>query len=72
MFPWGHAVKDCKMKEFGIDGCKRRHNRLLHRPEENKLHNTTSTETVEFHASVSMSTFGVLLVYEVKLSNKGG
>ena len=31
-FRGGHAVKDCKMKECGIDGCKRRHNRLLHRP----------------------------------------
>ena len=33
-FHGGDAVKDCKMKESGIDGCKRRHNRLLHRPEE--------------------------------------
>ena len=26
-FRGGHAVKDCKMKECGIDGCKIRHNR---------------------------------------------
>ena len=26
-FRGGHAVKDCKMKECGIDGCKRRLNR---------------------------------------------
>ena len=29
-FRGGHAVKDCKMKECGIDGCKRQHNRVLH------------------------------------------
>ena len=70
-FRGGHAVKDCKMKECSIDGCKRRNNRLLHRPEETKSSNTTSTETVETHASVSSNTFGILPVYEVKLSNNG-
>ena len=25
-----HGVKDCKMKECGINGCKSKHNRLLH------------------------------------------
>ena len=70
-FRGGHAVKDCKMKECGIDGCKRRHNRLLHRPEETKIPNTTSTEIVETHASVSLNTFGILPVYKVELSNNG-
>ena len=51
-FQGGTAEKDCKMKKCGIDGCKKRHNRLLHRPEENKVPNTTSTETVETHASI--------------------
>ena len=68
-FRGGHAVKNCKMKECSFDGCKRRHNRLLHRPEETKSSNTTSTETVETHASVSLNTFGILSVYEVNLSN---
>ena len=68
-FRGGHAVKDCKMKECGIDGCKRRHNRLLHRPEEPKISNTASTEIVETHASVSLNTFGILPVYKVELSN---
>ena len=66
----GHAVKDCKKKESGIDGCKRRHNRLLHRSEGNKIPDTTSTETVETHASVSLNTFGILPVYELEHSNK--
>ena len=70
-FRGGHAVKACKMKECGIDGCKRRHNRLLHRAEETKSSNTTSMETVETHASVSLNTFGILPVYEVNLSNSG-
>ena len=70
-FRGGHAVKDCKMKECGIDGCKRHHNRLLHRPEEPKISNTTSTEIVETHASVSLNTFGILPVYKVELSNNG-
>ena len=70
-FRGGHAVKDCKMKECGIDGCKRRHNTLLHRPEENKIPNTTSTEAVETHASVSLNTFGILPVHQVELSNNG-
>ena len=67
----GHAVKDCKMKECGIDGCKKRHNRMLHQPEETKSSNTTSTETVETHASVSLNTFGILRMYEMNLSNNG-
>ena len=62
-------MKGCKVKECGIDGYKRRHNRLLHRPEENKSPNTTSTETSETHASVCLSTFGILPVYQVELSN---
>ena len=66
-----HAVKNCKMKECGIDGCKRRHNRLLHQPEETRKSNTTSTEIVETHASVSLNTFGILPVYKVELSNNG-
>ena len=66
-----HAVKDCKMKECGIDGCKRRHNRLLHQPEETIKSNTTSTEIVEIRASVSLNPFGILPVYKVELSNKG-
>ena len=70
-FRGGHAVKDCKMKECGIDSCKRRHNRLLHRPEENKIPNTTSTEAVETHANVSLNTFGILPVHQVELSNNG-
>ena len=70
-FRGGHAVKDCKIKECGIDGCKRRHNRLLHRPEETNNSNTTSTEIVETHASVSLNTFGILPVYKVELSNNG-
>ena len=70
-FRGGHAVKDCKMKECGIDGCKRQHNRLLHRPEETKSSNTTATEIVETHASVNLNTFGVLHVYKVELSNNG-
>ena len=71
-FRGGHAVKDCKMKECGIDGCRRRHNnRLLHRPEEPKGSNTTSTEIVETHASVSLNNFGILLVYKVEISNSG-
>ena len=65
-FRGGHAVKVCKMKECGIDGCKRRHNRLLHRTEENKIPNATSTET---QANVSLNTVGILPVYEVELSN---
>ena len=68
-FRGGHAVKDCKMKESGIDGCKRRHNRLLHRSEGNEIPDTTSTETVETHANVSLNTFGILPVYEVEHSN---
>ena len=59
------------MKECGIDGCKRQHNRLLHRPEETKSSNTLSTEIVETHASVSLNTFGILPVYKVELSNNG-
>ena len=26
----GHAIKDCKVNACGIDGCKKKHNRLLH------------------------------------------
>ena len=26
----GHAIKDCKVKACGINGCTKRHNRLLH------------------------------------------
>ena len=59
------------MKECGIDGCKRRDNRLLHQSEENKFPDNTSTETVETHANGSLNTFGILTVYEVDLSNKG-
>ena len=70
-FHGGHAVKDCKMNECGIDGCKRRHNRLLHRPEDNKIPDTASTETVETHASVSLNTFGNFHVYVVEFSEKG-
>ena len=70
-FRGGHAVKDCKMKDCGIDGCKRRHNRLLHQPEDLKSFNTTSTEILETHASVSANTFGILPVYKVELSNNG-
>ena len=70
-FRGGHAVKDCKMKECGIGVCKRRHNRLLHRPEETKNFNTTSMEIVETQASVSLNTFGILPVYKVELSNNG-
>ena len=70
-FRGGHAVKDCKKKECGIDGCERHHNRLLHQPEETKSSNTTSTETVETHASVSLNTLGILPVYEVNLSKNG-
>ena len=70
-FRGGHAVKDCKMKDGGIDGCQRRHNRILHQPEETKSPNTTSMEIVETHASVSLNTFGFLYVYKVELSNNG-
>ena len=70
-FRGGHAVKDCMMKECGIDGCQRSHNRLFYRQEVSKGLNTTSTETVETHASVSLNTFGILPVYEVQLSNNG-
>ena len=70
-FRGGHAVKYCKMKECGIDGCKRRHNKLLNQPEETKNCNTTSTEIVETHASVSLNIFGILPVYKVELSNNG-
>ena len=60
------------MKVYRTDSCKRRHKRLLHRPEETKSPNTTSTEeSVETHASVSLDTFGILPVYEVNLSNNG-
>ena len=59
-FRGGHAVKDCKMKECETDGCKKCHNKLWHRPEENESPNPTSTETTETHASVSLNTFGNL------------
>ena len=59
------------MEECGIDGCKRRHNRLLHQPEEPKSFNATSTENAETHASVDSNTFGILPVYKVELSNNG-
>ena len=42
-FRAGHAVMDCNNEDCGIDGCERRHNRLLHRLEETKSSNTTST-----------------------------
>ena len=70
-FRGGHAVNDRKMKECGIDGCKRRHNKFLHRPKESKNSKETSTEIVETHASVSLNTFGILHVYKVELSNNG-
>ena len=53
------------------DCCERRHNRMLHRPEENQLPNPTSTETVKTNASVRLNTFGMLPVYQVELSNNG-
>ena len=66
-----NAVMDCKNKDCGTDGCKRRHNRLLHRLKETKSSNTTLTKTVETHASVSLNTFSILPVYEVNHSNNG-
>ena len=60
------------MKESGMDGSKRRHNRLLHRPEKNKIPNTTTCEAVETFASVCLNTFGILpVVHQVELSNNG-
>ena len=70
-FRGGHVVKDCKMNQCGNDCCKRRHKRLLHRQEETKNSNTTSTEIVETRACVSLNTFDILPVYKVELSNNG-
>ena len=74
MFPvsaqWA-PVKDCKMKECGIDGCQKRHNRLLHRTDNHQNPSKTSTETVETHASVGLKNFGILPVNKVELSNCG-
>ena len=67
----GHPVKDCKMKECVIDGCQKRHNRLLHRSESFKKPATKATETVETHASGDMNTFGILPVNEIELSDNG-
>ena len=67
----GHPVKECKMKECGIDGCQKRHNRLLHRSESSSKPITKTTETVETHASVGLNNFGYLPVNEVELSNNG-
>ena len=61
-----HPAKDCKMKECGIDGCQKRHNRLLHRSDPPSKLKTKTTETVETHASVS---FTILVSYQsVKLN----
>ena len=67
----GHHVKECKMKECVIDGCQKRHNRLLHRSESSSKLITKATETVETHTSVGLNKFGILLVNEVELSNYG-
>ena len=67
----GHPVKECKMKECGIERCQKRHNRLLHRSESSSKPITTATETVETHASVGLNNFGILPVNEVELSNSG-
>ena len=65
----GHSLKECKMKECGIDGCEKRHNRLLHRSELSSKPITKATETVETHASVGLNNIGILPVNEVELSN---
>ena len=59
------------MKDLGIDGCQKRHNRLLHRSESSSTPNTKATKTVETHASVGLNNFGILPVNEVELSNNG-
>ena len=57
----GHPVKYCKMKDCGIDGCRKRHNRLLHRSELSSKQATKATETVEANASAGLNNFGILL-----------
>ena len=67
----GHPVKECKRKSCGIDGCQKRHNRLLHRSESSSKLTTKATEKVETHASVGLNIFGFPPVNDVELSNHG-
>ena len=50
------------MKECGIDGSQKRHNRLLHRSESSLKPLTKAIETVKTHASVSLNNFGIQYV----------
>ena len=59
------------MRDCGIDGCQKRHSRLLHRSESSLKPITKATQTVEIHVSVGLNNFGILPVNEVELSNNG-
>ena len=48
---------------------KKRDSWLLHRSDSSSKPNTKGTETVETHASVSLTNFAIPLVNEVELSN---
>ena len=66
----GHPVKDCKLKECGIDGCDKRHNRMLHIKVPNSNSTDPNQKEVSHSNNISRDTYGAVPVYQICLTNE--
>ena len=73
-----HTVKECKLKECGIDGCTKKHNRLLHFKNQTSNPNNIATGSVQTNSGTenlsceaTLKKYGALPIYQIDVKNNG-